>query len=253
MAVVYRVLLERLGGTNVSTYKGKYGDLFYDPATTTLRVADGETAGGTPLPTGGGSGPTSSISAGAETTVGISSTSVYINAYLFDDETEEEIYTYWTMPATGLASASSSEDEIGFYHVGKQITLGNVDITATTAVGSLITSYTFDEYVVAQLLSRETGAKTMTMETVANLATDKRYARISSYDGGVYGEVNWIFDQTGKTTFPIALAPASSIGTTGDTVGMVAFTQSYWYFCVANYDGASNIWRRQAWNAGDTW
>lgn len=40
--------------------------------------------------------------------------------------------------------------------------------------------------------------------------------------------------------------PASSIGTIGDTAGMYAADDTYFYYCWANYDGSTNIWFRVA-------
>lgn len=38
--------------------------------------------------------------------------------------------------------------------------------------------------------------------------------------------------------------PATAVGATGDTTGMVAWDASFIYVCVADYDGSTNIWRR---------
>lgn len=40
--------------------------------------------------------------------------------------------------------------------------------------------------------------------------------------------------------------PTSSLGKVGDTTGMIAINGSYLYYCVANYNGTSNIWARVA-------
>ena len=48
------------------------------------------------------------------------------------------------------------------------------------------------------------------------------------------------------------IAPASSIGAEGDFNGEVVFDNSYIYYCTANYDGVTNIWKRVA-LSGDTW
>lgn len=50
----------------------------------------------------------------------------------------------------------------------------------------------------------------------------------------------------------LAAVPATSIGSSGDYVGSVAFNSTYIYYCTANYDGVTNIWKRLAWS-GDTW
>ena len=49
MASVYRVFLEKLGGSDAATFIGNAGELFYDPTTTTLKFSDGSTAGGQSL------------------------------------------------------------------------------------------------------------------------------------------------------------------------------------------------------------
>lgn len=51
----YRPLLEKLGGVPATNYIGKRGELFYDPESTTLRIADGVTEGGQVVSGGGGS------------------------------------------------------------------------------------------------------------------------------------------------------------------------------------------------------
>ena len=38
--------------------------------------------------------------------------------------------------------------------------------------------------------------------------------------------------------------PTSSVGTTGDVAGMIAYDDTYFYYCYQNYDGSSNIWNR---------
>lgn len=52
----YKVLLEKLGGTDSTTYVGNEGELFFDPTSSTLRIADGLTPGGTTVSGGGGGG-----------------------------------------------------------------------------------------------------------------------------------------------------------------------------------------------------
>ena len=46
MATTYATFLNKMGGTNVSTFIGKEGTLFYDPGSQTLRISDGSTPGG---------------------------------------------------------------------------------------------------------------------------------------------------------------------------------------------------------------
>ena len=39
---------------------------------------------------------------------------------------------------------------------------------------------------------------------------------------------------------------ASSVGKSGDTVGMIAWEDDAVYVCIANFDGSTQIWRRAA-------
>ena len=47
--VTYRFFLEKLGGTDVTTFIGNAGELFYDPLDGILRLSNGLTQGGTPI------------------------------------------------------------------------------------------------------------------------------------------------------------------------------------------------------------
>ena len=50
----YVAFVDKQGGTTATSYIGNEGELFYDPSTTTLRVSDGSTPGGTVVSSGGG-------------------------------------------------------------------------------------------------------------------------------------------------------------------------------------------------------
>lgn len=69
----------------------------------------------------------------------------------------------------------------------------------------------------------------------------------------------WRFQPDGRLQFPAngylnvsTTVPSSSIGSVGDKTGTVVFDSSHIYYCIADYDGATNIWKRVAW-ANDTW
>lgn len=40
--------------------------------------------------------------------------------------------------------------------------------------------------------------------------------------------------------------PSTAIGAVGDTAGMYASDNSFFYYCFADYDGSSEIWRQIA-------
>jgi len=75
----------------------------------------------------------------------------------------------------------------------------------------------------------------------------------------------WQFNTDGSVTFPdasvqttawaggkVVAAPTSSVGAAGDVQGMIAFSNSYIYYCTASYDGSTHIWKRLQWSP-DTW
>jgi hypothetical protein len=75
----------------------------------------------------------------------------------------------------------------------------------------------------------------------------------------------WTFGANGSIIFPdetlqntawsggrVVPVPSSSIGALGDKTGDISFSSSYIYYCTANYNGSTNIWKRTAWSL-DTW
>ena len=63
----------------------------------------------------------------------------------------------------------------------------------------------------------------------------------------------WTFGENGRTTFPNGAVPVHSYGVAGDKEGMVAFDDTYIYYCTADYvNNISDIWKRVAWS-GSTW
>ena len=56
----------------------------------------------------------------------------------------------------------------------------------------------------------------------------------------------------GTMLFKIVSVPTTSIGQAGDVIGMTANDANYHYYCTADYDGVTNIWKRVGWTS-DTW
>ena len=42
------------------------------------------------------------------------------------------------------------------------------------------------------------------------------------------------------------VVPTTSVGTTGDFAGMISFDGVYFYYCIGDYDGSTDIWYRVA-------
>ena len=104
----WRLFPEKLGGTSATSFVGDAGEIFYDPASTTLRISDGSTPGGTSLLGGGGTdsqtlslvGDTLSITNGNSVDL-----SKYIDTANFETElatttviTEIQDGTGWNLP-----------------------------------------------------------------------------------------------------------------------------------------------------------
>lgn len=72
------------------------------------------------------------------------------------------------------------------------------------------------------------------------------------------GPLNLISNGTGKINFLGQIryvnvnVPSTSIGQYGDETGDVCVDETYIYYCTADYDGSSDIWKRIQWS-GDTW
>jgi hypothetical protein len=72
-------------------------------------------------------------------------------------------------------------------------------------------------------------------------------------------EYRWAFNPNGSLDFPdggtirvTSTIPTTSIGSSDDRENTLAFDNTYIYFCTANYDGTTNVWKRLEWS-GDTW
>ena len=61
-------------------------------------------------------------------------------------------------------------------------------------------------------------------------------------DAYTQAEIAALIQPTVKT------APVSSVGTAGDVYSDVAVDGTYFYFCTADYDGSTDVWKRIAWD-----
>lgn len=64
---------------------------------------------------------------------------------------------------------------------------------------------------------------------------------LSSIDG-----TSWHLSQIQSPAIAVNYTPPSSIGSIGDSLGLVAFDASFIYVCRAPYDGVTHIWSRSA-------
>ncbi len=72
------------------------------------------------------------------------------------------------------------------------------------------------------------------------------------------GPLNLISNGTGKINmlgqvrYVNSTVPSTSVGQFGDQEGDLAVNDSYFYYCTADFDGSTDIWKRIQWS-GDTW
>jgi hypothetical protein len=79
---------------------------------------------------------------------------------------------------------------------------------------------------------------------------------LQSGDGGEFlDDPNVAGNQIAKLSdraYVRTTVPTSSIGVDGHVIGMVADDATHHYYCIANYDGTTHIWKRVAW-INETW
>jgi hypothetical protein len=78
---VYRVFLEKLGGSDPTQFIGDSGELFYDPTTGALRISDGSVPGGTLL---GALGSTGYVGSFYDTTTQTNPVANTVNLFTFN-------------------------------------------------------------------------------------------------------------------------------------------------------------------------
>ena len=85
---------------------------------------------------------------------------------------------------------------------------------------------------------------------------DELYAvlGLSEVDLDNYATKQYVDDQIPdvSTFVTVTDVPVTSAGSEGDKQGMVAFDDSYFYYCTADFDSSTIIWKRVAWS-NDTW
>jgi len=85
--------------------------------------------------------------------------------------------------------------------------------------------------------------------TLSSVATSGNYLDLSNRPtlsavatSGNYSDLN------GRPPFAIVSVPSSSIGSQGNTSGMIAIDSTYFYYCTQPFDGTTSIWKRIEWS-----
>ena len=145
-------------------------------------------------------------------------------------------------------------------------TINNGEVLSVLGSGLVTTSISSNDHltitVATQTLETVTnaGATTINSITVGSVDVDG----LQLVDNNIKStrsndDINLIPAGTGKVVVSASTLQlensrtiASSIGSAGDELGDIAIDATYIYYCTANYDGATNIWKRTAHGAG-TW
>lgn len=116
------------------------------------------------------------------------------------------------------------------------VTVANVTATRVTAteftggfVGSLTTSS--DIRINSGVLTSRINTETL---------TGSRFIDFPDRTGTV------VTKHVGRIAGTYGFAPTSSVGDTNDRQGDIAFDDNYMYYCTADYDGSTAIWKRAA-------
>jgi hypothetical protein len=151
-------------------------------------------------------------------------------------------------PSKPFKSLYLSEDTLilGGYSLG--VVDGNLKFT-NTGYGpnnGLESEYLItDTSVVLNEIFMNTNSEIRFGSTTLKELYDERSVGIDAFFSfiGVNEDYALIFTNT---------VPATSIGGFDDKRGYVALDSNYFYYCTADYDGVTNIWKRIAWST-DTW
>jgi hypothetical protein len=116
-----------------------------------------------------------------------------------------------------------------------------------------------DEYTLDNTNSSlvQTNSNELTFTYQASAKRDSRNlypnTALAFLDNGWEEKIEWSVEELKDVVSSSwQSAPTSSIGVAGDVEGNVAFDSNYMYYCTANYDGSTDVWKRVAWSA-DTW
>jgi hypothetical protein len=122
MAATYKLFADKLGGRDTSTFIGRVGDLFYDPASTSLKISDGATPGGVAI---------SAAAAGAPVVVTTGAVGVGGAAHV---KVQFTVTSATTVTAVGVTVIGISNPGSGKITLSGSPSAGSFDIVAATNV-----------------------------------------------------------------------------------------------------------------------
>lgn len=140
---------------------------------------------------------------------------------------------HYTLNGTPVSLNVVNFPNLGYSELYLDLTVSS---TTTIQMGNLVpngTTYTTGSMPVSGYNSQQDSL-------VVHPSSGNTIVKLSSSDG-----YNWRLDVPACPSIP-QYEPTTSIGTVGDTAGIVSYGNGYLYVCTGNYDGATKIWNRVA-------
>jgi len=179
---------------------------------------------------------TGNVTIDASVTLGtISSDRVTLNAKVFGD----------IIPGNSDDIGSSSSRWANVYATtvnATEISVANIAatrITATEFAGGFVGTLTTSNNITISNGSYSTRLNTETLSAVRTINFPDRSGTVVTKNNGRMSSV-------------FGTAPGTLVGSSGDTQGDIAFDASFMYYCTADYDGSTNVWKKIALSASGT-
>lgn len=174
---------------------------------------------------------TGNVSAAASVTVGSSGTDrLTVNSSIFGN----------LIPGTSYALGSSSNP----WNQAHVTTANLTTINSTTITTASLTATTGITGNITGQLTTSSDIRILNGAFLSRVNTDPLTGNRAVDFPDRNGTIAVIHN--GRMSGPTSAAPSSSVGAAGDVAGDIAFNNSYMYYCTANYDGSTVIWKRVA-------
>jgi hypothetical protein len=182
----------------------------------------------------------------------------YQTNILFPDGTRQYTAVSDTLAQSAFNKANNALANTTGLFEGSLTVTGTANVAEANIAGSLLMYSSFGtNYVTSNNMILTVGATGSGSSSKITFNPSGDGSLLFSLNGGY----DWIFTNTGvsfpddttqTTAFKFASVPSTSIGQSGDKSGTFSGNTNYLYYCTANYDGSTNIWKRIQWSA-DTW
>ena len=162
-----------------------------------------------------------------------------------------------------LGTSSSNTITINGELLGNLIPINSNDLGSSSKKWENIfaTNIAADELAVANIAATRVSATEFTGDVVGNLITSNDITiksgslqtRINSEALTAPRQINFpnlsgtiVTKNNGRLAGPYGAAPSTLVGNSSDKQGNIAFDNSYMYYCTADYDGVTDIWKKIA-------